>query len=182
MHSASITIAKVLPIEPALLSIRGEICFVKVGQLACSYWGKRLGIFTEGPSYDLALCLPLSLESKKSPLLLHSVKYFYKEVQKVTDSYRQSLPDFVNGPSSYCMFSLFDIFSVPFIFQIPHSTTITYPFCKTIRGQNHHTFLLKKNKNYHCRHGWKMSCCHINIEAWLWHWNLFCGIGWFALQ
>lgn len=146
VHSASITIAKVLPIEPALLSIRGEICFVKVGQLACSYWGKRLGIFTEGPSYDLALCLPLSLESKKSPLLLHSVKYFYKEVQKVTDSYRQSLPDFVNGPSSYCMFSLFDIFSVPFIFQIPHSTTITYPFCKTIRGQNYHTFLLKKKK------------------------------------
>lgn len=91
-HSVSITMAKVLPTEPALLSIRGEICFVKVRQLACSYWGKSFCIFTEGPSYDLALCLLLSLESKMSSLFLNSVKYLYKEIQKVTVSCRQSPP------------------------------------------------------------------------------------------
>lgn len=75
-HSVSIKIAKVLPAEPGLLGIRGEICFAKVGQLACSYWGKSFSIFTEGPSYDLALCLLLSLESKKLSLLLNSVKFW----------------------------------------------------------------------------------------------------------
>lgn len=140
-HSVSITMPKVLPTEPALLSIRGEICFVKVHQLACSYWGKSFGIFTEGPSYDLDLCLLLSLESKKLPLFLSSVKYLYQEIQKVTVSYRQSPsppPDFLKGPPTFYIFSLFDIFSVPFIFQIPHSTTISYSFYKTIRGQFSH--------------------------------------------
>lgn len=55
--------SNVLPTEPAVLSIRGDMCFAKLGQLACSYWSKGFSIFMEGPSYDLASGLLLSFES-----------------------------------------------------------------------------------------------------------------------
>lgn len=82
-HSASITISNVLPAELAVLSIRGDICFVKLGQLACSYWSKGFSILMEGPSYDLASGLLLSLESEKSSLLLDSVKYYISKPRKL---------------------------------------------------------------------------------------------------